>query len=77
VTVDQLVMFLIDNFDLADYIRGGINLTKTKTTKRVQHMVQTFVIDGMSLDPAALTQMQLTMAFRERVEMRIPISAYF
>jgi hypothetical protein len=46
ITMTELVSFLVNNFDLADYIRGGIHLTKTKITKRVVHFVKNFVVDG-------------------------------
>ena len=77
VTSEQLVSFLLNNFDLTDYVRGGVHLTKSKTAKRVAHMVEIFVIQGHGIDPTKITQRQLLVAFNQRIEIKLPVAAFF
>lgn len=39
-------------------------------------MLHIFVIEAQSLRADKITQRELTIAFRERIDIRIPISAY-
>jgi len=77
VTLAEFANFLMSNFDLTDYTRGTSNVLVSKTAKRVQSMLEAYLVVGSSIDPQRLTQSKLTRAFRERVELRVPVAAYF
>lgn len=77
VTLAEFANFLMNNFDLTDYTRGTSNLLVSRTAKRVQSMLEAYLVAGSSIDPQRLTQSKLTRAFRERVELRVPVAAYF
>lgn len=77
VTLQEATAFMVDNFDLADRGRGASNLTRSRTAKRVRGMLQTFVVAGQAADPEKLTQRALARGLRERIELRVPTSAYF
>lgn len=77
VTLAEFANFLMSNFDLTDYTRGTSNLLVSRTAKRVQSMLEAYLVVGSSIDPQRLTQSKLTRAFRERVELRVPVAAYF
>lgn len=77
VTLMEFAAFLMSDFDLTDYTRGATNLLRSATRKRVLKCLEIYLVVGSSLDPAKLTQAKLTRAFRERVELRVPVAAYF
>ena len=77
VTLKEFAEFLMNDFDLTDYTRGTTNLLRSTTRKRVWRCLEVYLVIGSSLDPAKLTQAKLTRAFRERVELRVPVAAYF
>ena len=76
-TKEELVGYILNHFDLADYVRGGHHLTKTKTARRVAHMVDTFVVQGQNLNPEKLTHKGLLAAFSVRIDLKLPVSAFF
>jgi hypothetical protein len=76
VSLKQVVDFMVDNFDLADYVKGGLYLTKNRIIKRVAHMLETIAIHGLGYNPHKLQQRELIAVFRERIEVKVPLSAY-
>lgn len=73
----QVAIFLVENFDLADYVWGTMNYTNEKVIKRVAHMVNLFVVQAQDIDKDAIKYKDLLRAFRERVELKLPIAAFF
>ena len=68
---------LANKFDVNDYSRGTFNLGPSKTRKRIDRMIETFFIGGHGLDPEKLSWRDLTLGFREKVELRVPAAAFF
>ena len=77
ITLQQLKAFIQANFDLTDYSRGQLNLHASKTIKRMSRMLDIVFILGQSLDPQKLTMRDLAQGFREKLELRLPVAAFF
>jgi hypothetical protein len=55
VTLEELATALVTDFDLSDYVRGGVHLTITRTKRRVTQMLQALVVDAQGAAPSGIT----------------------
>jgi hypothetical protein len=65
------------NFDLTDYSRCQNNISARKTVKRMSRMLDVVFILGQNVDPMNLTMRDLAQGFREKIELRVPVAAFF
>ena len=69
--------FLLSNFDLTDYSRGNFNCSPKKTVQRVEAMVDKIFILAQGAVGDAMTLRQMMAAFREKIEVKLPVAAFF
>jgi hypothetical protein len=77
ITSLEFTKFLNRNFDLNDYSRGTFNMGPIKTQRRIKNMIESIFVIGLGQNAEKLTMRELASGFRERIELRLPLAAFF